>query len=255
MPQVKPKGFGEEFRTEGELAIKEQRIEPREVLGNEIQPLDFNTITDHLRRNNYDVKISPNGGSIDAIGEDEIKELDILFLPDGAVQAQFSMNMAEIESRREESIDNPEAYIDSVYSQVVDELVERETKLERAAENYVQRRFEEEDSVEKILNDFQKHGETSREIQDSYFGDMRPSELMMTYAVQFERWPGEGNLDRADMEGKIPLEYTLKSEDTEQRNKLYLGRYLGKVIEKTGEQLEDTSEMPQELKQYWQQLS
>lgn len=255
MPEAKSKGFDKDFKTKDNFAIKEQRIEPKEILGNEIQPLDFDTIVEHLRRNNYELEISPNGGSIDAIGKDEIKEIDISILPDGAVQAQFSMDMSEIESRKGETIDDPEAYLESVYSKVIDELIERETRLERAAETYVKNRFEEEDSIEKILSDFQKHGETSSEITSSYFGDMRPSQLMMTYAVQFERWTGEEDLNRSGMDGKIPLEYALESDELEKRNKTYLRKYLKRVVEKTDERLGETSETPKELKEYWQQLS
>lgn len=247
MPLARSTDFTEEFSLTDRKAIKEERMEPVEVLGEEIPPLDFNTMVYHLRRNGYDVKVSPNGGSLDAEGETGTKRIDLSSLKDDAVQIKYSIDIADIESRRDDPIDDPEKYLEKVYDQEIGELVEREKKLERASQNYVSSKFEAEDPVEKILSDFRKHGESCEEIVDSYFGDMRPSELGLNYAVHFELHQGETvENERRNLEGKMPLHYALEDEDTAERNRLYLERYLEKVLQKTGKR----TELSDELKEY-----
>lgn len=238
---------------EGEgLGVKRERMNPVTASGSEIPPLDFDTVVHHLRRNGYDVTVSPNGGSLDAEGKTGTKHLDISSLEDDAVQIEFSMDIAEAERRREERIDRPEAYVEKVYGQIIDELVEREKKLERPSENYVSNLFEYSNPVERLESDFQKHGENAEEVIDSYFGDMRPSELGLNYAVHFELHSGETiDNERRNLEGKMPLHDALTSADAEDRNRLYFQRYLEKVLEKADER-QDISD---ELREYWQDLS
>ena len=253
MPKARPVDFEEEFRMlEGEgVGVKEQRIEPLEISGNSISPLDFDTVVRHLRRNGYDVEVSPNGGSRDVTGDDEVKNFDISELNDQAYQVRFSMDIGEAERRRDEQISNPEAYVESVYSQIVDELVEREGNLERASQSYVSKVFEQDDPVGQIESDFMKHGDDAGEIIDSYFGDMRPSELALAYAVHFELHKGESvDNERRNLPGKMPLHDALRDEDARDRDSMYFGRYLEKVLQKAGER----TELTDELKQYAQDL-
>lgn len=252
MPKARSTDFTEEFRMLDGKGIKEERLEPVTASGNEIPALDFDTVVHHLRRNGYDVDVSPNGGSLDAAGEEEdTKYFDVSLLQDNAVQVQFSIDIEEAERRREERIDSPEAYVEHVYGQIVDEMVEREKKLERASENYVSKLFEHEDPVAQLESDFRKHGDTAKEVIDSYFGDMRPSELAMSYAVQFELHDGETiDNERRNLPGKKPLHDAFKDDGLRDRNSLYFQRYLGKVLEKADER-EDISD---ELRQYWSEL-
>ncbi|MFB6192966.1 MAG: hypothetical protein ABEK00_01845 [Candidatus Nanohaloarchaea archaeon] len=252
MPKAKPTDFTEETRVLDGEAVKEERLEPVEVLGNEIPALDFDTVVHHLRRNNYDVTVSPNGESLDAEGEAGTKYLDVSALNDDAVQVEFKIDIDEAEARKGEEIENPEGYVDKVYGQVIDELVEREKKIERASENYVRNVLEEDKPVEKLENEFGFYGDTAGEVIDSYFGDTRPSDLFMNYAVHFELHPGETvDNERRNLEGKMPLHYAEKDWNSENdRNRLYLQRYLSKVLEKAGEELE----LSDDLKSYWQGL-
>ena len=252
MPKARSQDFTEEFRMLDGKGIKEQRLDAVDVLGNEISPMDYDTTINHLRRNGYDVDPSPNGGSRDVEAYDDVKGFDISVLNDGAVQIEFSMDIEEAERRREESIDNPEAYVEKVYGQIVGELVEREKKLERASQNYVSNRFESSDNpIEDIEGDFRKHGDSVDEIVDSYFGDMRPSELAMNYAVQFELHEGEniGN-ERRNLEGKMPVHDALTDEDKMDRDRLYFERFLGKVLEKANER----QKVSERLKEYGKDL-
>jgi hypothetical protein len=232
--------------------VKEERLEPVEASGNEIPALDFDTVVHHLRRNGYEVDVSPNGGSLDAEGARGTKHMDVSSLQDDAVQVEFSIDIEEAEEIRGEEIDDPEAYVEHVYGQIVDELVEREKKIERASENYVSNLFEYDNPVERLESDFQKHGDDAEEVIDSYFGDMRPSELGLTYAIHFEMHSGETvDNERRNLDGKMPLHDALKDEDTEDRNRLYFQRYLRKVLEKADER----EEISDELREYWPDLS
>ncbi|QKQ98944.1 hypothetical protein GKQ38_05530 [Candidatus Nanohaloarchaea archaeon] len=252
MPKARSVDFTEEFQMLNGEGVKEERLDPVEVSGNEIPALDFDTTVHHLRRNNYDVDVSPNGGSLDAEGQTGTKHLDISSLNDGAVQVKFSIDIEEAERRRDEEIEDPEAYVEKVYGQIVDELVEREEKIERASENYVSNLFEYDNPVEQLESDFKKHGDSAEEVIDSYFGDMRPSELGLTYAVHFELHPGETvDNERRNLDGKMPLYDALNDEDAEDRDRLYFQRYLGKVLEKADER----AEISDELREYWQDLA
>ncbi|MFB6145427.1 MAG: hypothetical protein ABEJ99_02885 [Candidatus Nanohaloarchaea archaeon] len=257
MPQAKPVDFGEEFDILDGKGTKEVRLEPVEVLGNEIPALDFDTTIQHLDRNGYHVEVHPNGGSADVEAWTDIKEFDISALRDDAVQVRFSMDMDEVNRRRMERgydpVDNPETYVGKVYDQIVGELVEREKKLERASENYVDSIFEsDDDPVERLEAEFRRLGDKSHDIVERYTGDMRMSDLIMNYAVHFELHPGETiDNERRNLEGKMPLHYALKDDSLEDRNNLYLERYLEKVLEKAGER----EELSPALKGYWQDLN
>lgn len=252
MPEAKPVDFTEEFSMLDGEGVKEERLEPLEVLDNEIPALEFDTTVQHLRRNGYDVDVSPNGGSLDVEGQTGTKSLDISSLNDGAVQIEFSIDIDEAERRRGEEIEDPEAYVEKVYDQIVGELVDREKKLERAAENYVSGVFETGDPIEKLESDFRKHGDSPDEIVESYFGDMRPSELALNYAVHFELHPGETiENERRNLAGKTPLHYALKNSRDRERNSLYLERYLDKVLQKADER----GEISEELRDYWSDLA
>lgn len=260
MPQAKSTEFNEEFNMleEERTGVKEERLEPVEVLGNEIRPLNYGTVVQHLRRHFEEeidgdsVILSPNGGSKDAEAFDAVKEIDLSIFHDDAAQVKLAVDIEEAERRRDEEIGNPEAYVEKIYGQIVDELVERERKLEKAAENYVSNVFNYENPVDRLESDFEKHGGDLEEVINSYFGEMRPSELGLAYAIQFELSPNESVDDeRRDLEGKIPLHDALTSEDAENRNRLYFQRYLEKVLEKTDER----EEISDELREYWQDLS
>jgi len=251
MPKARSTDFKEEFRLLDGKAVKEERLDPVEASGNKVPALDFDTFVHHLRRNGYDVQVSPNGGSLDAEGSKDTKEFDVSALEDDAVQVKFSIDIEEAESRRGQEIDNPEAYTDKVYSQIIDELVERERKIERASENYVSRIIDSDDPVKRLESDFSKHGEDGGEVVESYFGDMRPSELGLSYAVHFELHPGETvDNERRNLEGKMPLHYALKNSDDKERNAVYFERYLGRVLEKADEEVG----LSGELREYWQDL-
>ena len=252
MPKARSTDFDEEFRMLDGKGVKEQRLGAVDTSGNQIPPLDYDTTIQHLRRNGYDVNPFPNGGSRDVEAYDDIKEFDISVLEDDAVQVQFSMDIEEAEKRRGESIDNPEAYVEKVYGQIVGELVEREKKIERASENYVSNLFESsDDPISNLESDFQRHGDTAEEIVDSYFGDMRPSELAMTYSVHFELHPGESiDNERRNLKGKMPVHDALRDDDARDRDALYFQRFLGKVLEKANER----QEVSEDLKNYWQDL-
>lgn len=251
MPQARSTDFTEEFRMLDGEGIKEERLEPVTASGNEIPALDFDTVVHHLRRNGYDVEVSPNGGSLDAEGARGTKHMDVSSLQDDAAQVEFSIDIEEAEEIRGEEIEDPEAYVEHVYGQIVDEMVEREKKIERASENYVSSLFEYENPVDRLESDFKKHGDDAEEVIDSYFGDMRPSELGLTYAMHFELHPGETiDNERRNLDGKMPLHDALKDSDKEDRDRLYFQRYLGKVLEKADEK-EDISD---ELRQYWSEL-
>lgn len=252
MPQALPTDFTQDFEMlEGE-GVKRKRINPVSTSeSKEIPPLDFETVIHHLRRNGYDVDISPNGQSLDAEAEGETKHVDISCLQDDAVQVEFSIDIEEAEEIRGQEIDDPEAYVEHVYGQIFDELVEREKKLEKASQNYVSKISGYPNTIERLESDFQKHGDDAEEIIESYFGSMRPSELGLAYALQFELYPGETvENERRNLEGKMPLHDTFKDEDIEDRNRLYFQRYLEKVLEKTDEQ----QEISDELRDYWQDL-
>ena len=252
MPKARSTDFTEEFRMLDGEGVKEERLEPVEVSGNEIPALDFDTVVHHLRRNGYEVDVSPNGGSLDAEGARGTKHMDVSSLKDDAVQVEFSIDIEEAEEIRGEEIDNPEAYVEHVYGQIVDELVEREKKIERASENYVSNIFEYDNPVEQLESDFRKHGDDAEEVIDSYFGDMRPSELGLTYAMHFELHPGETvDNERRNLDGKMPLHDALNDEDAEDRDRLYFQRYLRKVLEKADER----EEISDELREYWPDLS
>lgn len=252
MPEAKPTDFTEEFHLLNGEGVKEERLEPVEVAGNTFSSLNFDTVIQHLRRNGYNVDVSPNGASKDLVAEADTKKFDISKLQDEAYQVEFSIEVDEIEKRSGDKIEDPEAYVENVYGQIIGELVEREKKLERASENYVSNVFEnEEDSIDGILKDFQKHGDAASDVINSYFGDMRPSELAMNYAVHFELHQGE-NVDneRRNLPGKMPLCDALNHDDFRNRNSLYFRRYLGKVLEKADRR----GNLNEELREYWPEL-
>lgn len=251
MPKAKPADFTREFRMENGRAFIEERKDPVEVLGTEIPALDFDTVVQHLSRNGYDVDVWPNGGSLDVEGETDTKKMDLSSFKDDSVQLEFSIDIEKLEERIDEEIDDPKQYFESFYDQIVGEMVEREKKLERAAENYVSKVFENDDPIKRIESDFRKYGEDVSEIVDSYFGDMRPSELALNYAVHFELHPGESvENERRNLEGKMPLHYALRRSKERDKVGLHLERYLDKVLTKA----EEREEISDELRDYWQDL-
>lgn len=252
MPKARSTDFTEEFRMLDGKGVKEERIEAVEASGNQVPPLDYDTTIQHLRRNGYEVNPSPNGGSLDVGANDDIKAFDISVLQDDAAQVEFSMDINEAERRRGDEIANPEAYVEKVYGQIVGELVEREKKLERASENYVSNLFDTSKTpIEDLEDDFNRHGDSADEIVDSYFGDMRPTELAMNYAVQFELHEGETvDNERRNLKGKMPVYDAMKDSDARDRDALYFQRFLGKVLEKADER----EHLSDELRDYWQDL-
>lgn len=252
MPKARSTDFDEEFRMLDGKGVKEERIKAVEAAGNQIPPLDYDTTIQHLRRNGYEVKPSPNGGSRDVEAYDDVKSFDVSVFEDDDVQVEFSIDIEEAERRKGEEIGNPEAYVEKVYGQIVGELVEREKKVERASENYVSNLFESSESpVDDLEAEFRRLGDNADEIVDSYFGDMRTSELAMTYAVHFELHEGETiDNERRNLKGKMPVHDALRNDDNRDRDALYFQRFLGKVLEKAN----DRQEIPDELRDYWQDL-
>jgi|GEM_PF-2009682 len=207
--------------------------------------IDFDTVVEHLQRNGYNMVVSPNGATKDVHGEKNGKNLHISSHRDGRAEVTFLIDV--------EGINAPEPYVKKVYEQAVGELMERENRLQNAAENYIENFLSEaDDPIQKLQYEFDASGETTQEIVSNYFESMRPTDLIMNYAAQFELMPHESAEDeRRELRGKIPLADSLEDEGLRQRNAYYIRRFLKTVLE----QADQSYGLNDELKEYWMELT
>lgn len=215
--------------------------------------LDYDTLVEHLERHSYNPVKSPGGSTRDVSGIKEGMSFRISVhdknypeehdLKD-IVQLEFSANM--------DRYDNPEHVFQKVTEDVVVELLNRERKLNRAVDHYVHEILKEQDDPNEMLEtELGFYGDTVDTVAEKYFEGSRRSELFNAYASEFEIGSEQSVMNRrSEMPGLMPLADALKNEDLKQRNKSYLKRFVGEVIESAVQEFGETETLTDYIMSY-----
>lgn len=231
----------------------EVRLPPQETEHRKFPALDYDTLIEHMERHSYNPVKSPGGTTKDVEGEKNGMRFMISVHSDKFPESDNMRDVVDLEFEADtESSSDTERSFQNITENVVVELLNRERKLNLAIGNYVHSMLAREgDPVSKLETELGFYGDTVDEVAEGYFGDSRWSDLMRAYALQFELKPWQKAYEkRSDQSGVMPLADALENEDLKQRNKGYLKRYLGGVIESTIEEYGESDRLREYLMSY-----